>query len=230
MKIPDCDKKGWGGRSWKIQAGVKLLSVTLKNIYISKTLYRKLHIASWFSRMLLLIFDLACGMQEFLGQGSNPNYSSDPSHSSDNAESLTTSLPENSQIFSQKRKNSSVSCLLCQFWCDSLAIPTDTAQSGPHYVLAFDLGGHLKGTLAFPWGSSVWTCPLPHPEGPAGCVFCTASPRGPSRTELLLPSEAICSSTNSFLLCSLAYPTSRSASWDHFPKTSGASPLPQVPL
>ena len=38
------------------------------------------------------------GIWKFLGQGSNLSHSSDPSHTSDNARSLTTRPPENSSI------------------------------------------------------------------------------------------------------------------------------------
>lgn len=46
--------------------------------------------------VLFFFFDCAHGMLKFPGQGSNSRHSSDPSHSGDNARSLTTRPPGNS--------------------------------------------------------------------------------------------------------------------------------------
>ena len=49
--------------------------------------------------LILFFFGCTRGMWKFVGQESNPNHSSDLSHSSDNAESLTTEPPGNSWRF-----------------------------------------------------------------------------------------------------------------------------------
>ena len=50
---------------------------------------------------LFVCFGWACGMQKFLGQGSNQHHSSDPGHCSDNAKSLTCCATKELQLYFQ---------------------------------------------------------------------------------------------------------------------------------
>jgi hypothetical protein len=60
VKITDGDKWGWGGRSWKIQAGVKTLSVTFffPVIFLIKVKTKVFCVFfHWFHNLFMLIID-----------------------------------------------------------------------------------------------------------------------------------------------------------------------------